>query len=119
MSPVVSSTLTSERSPSGARDVKRTGACGEGASACVRPAPSTTESRSLLANLALLSATDAVTLMPKHIAQIYAAEGRVAILPLPPCEALGPLQMAWNDGRLHPAAELFAEHLRSVARRLA
>ena len=85
----------------------------------VRPAPSTTESRSLLANLALLSATAAVTLMPKHIAQIYAAEGRVAILPLPPCEALGPLQMAWNDGRLHPAAELFAEHLRSVARRLA
>lgn len=84
----------------------------------VRPAPSTTQSRSLLANLALLSATELLTLMPKHIAQIYVAEGRLAILPLPPCDALGPLQMAWNEGRQSPVAVLFAQCLREAARRL-
>jgi DNA-binding transcriptional LysR family regulator len=85
----------------------------------IRPSPSTTESRSLLANLALLSATDFLTLMPRHLAQTYAAEGRIAILALPECDALGPLQLAWNAGRSNPAADLFAQCLREAAQRLA
>lgn len=85
----------------------------------VRPAPSSTESRSTLANLALLTSTPFLTLMPKHIAHIYAKQERLAILSLPPCDALGPLQMVWNEGRLSPAGELLADCLRAVARKLA
>lgn len=84
----------------------------------IRPAPSSTESRSLLANLSLLGTMSFLTLMPRLIAQTYAAQGRLAILPLPPSDALGPLQLVWNAQRLGPAAQLFADCLRSAAGRV-
>lgn len=82
----------------------------------VRPGPSSVESRSILANLSLVATTDLLMPIPQRIAQTYAAQQRLAILPLPPGEVLGPLQLVWNQGRLGPAGELMADCLRAAAR---
>ncbi len=76
------------------------------------------ESRSLLANIGLLETDEYLSMMPQSAARVYLREGRIARLAFPACDLLGPMQIVWMEGRLSPAAKLFAECLRDVGHTL-
>ncbi len=81
----------------------------------VRVPASSVESRSLLANIGLLETGQYLSLIPQSAGRLYARQRRVNLLPFPPCEVLGPLQLAWHEARLTPATQLLAECLRREA----
>lgn len=84
----------------------------------VKLSPGTIESRALLANIGLLQTDQYLTMIPQSAARIYVGEGKIARLAFPACDVMGPLQIVWMEGRLSPAAKLFAECLRDVAKSL-
>lgn len=84
----------------------------------IRPPPNSIESRSVIAQLGLLATHRYLSVMPQVLARHYARERRVSILPLDPIDAMGPLQLAWNERRLSAAARLFAGCLREAASRI-
>lgn len=85
----------------------------------VRLPASSVESRSLLANIGLLETGKYLSLVPLSTARIYARQHRLSMLPFPPCDVLGALQLVWHESRMTRVVQLLADCLRREARLMA